>query len=132
MRFLISALLVLVAGCRSGGFEPDEGHLTGTIFYRERIALPEGARVELRLIDVTEPGEELPVIASAEWPVAGSVPLPFDLEYERARVGTERDYALEGSIWSGEQRLFVTRETNLVLTRGRPRVLDLLVKRPDE
>jgi putative lipoprotein len=133
MRFFSSALLlVLAASCRGGAFEPDEGHLSGTIFYRERVALPEGARVELRLVDVTVPGEEPPVIASAEWPVAGSVPLPFDLVYERARVETERDYALEGSIWTGDQRLFVTLETNLVLTRGRPRVLDLLVKPPGE
>jgi putative lipoprotein len=132
MRFLSSALLILLASCHGEGFQHDKDHLTGTIFYREQVPLPDGARVELRLLDVTVAGAEPGVVASAQWAVAGSVPLPFDLAYDRNRIETERDYALEGSISTGDQRLFVTRETNLVLTRGRPRILDLLVKRPDE
>ncbi|NMB26084.1 MAG: hypothetical protein GX986_11185, partial [Firmicutes bacterium] len=81
-RLLAVALLVLLlsaytlADNRNSGMEL--GQITGTVTYRERMALPPESSVTVTLVEIDEDGY---VIVAEEiiWP-KGQVPIPFVLE----------------------------------------------------
>ena len=99
-RLLAVALLVLLlsaytlADNRNSGTEL--GQITGTVTYRERMALPPESSVTVTLVEIDEDGY---VIVAEEiiWP-KGQVPIPFVLEYERDVIDPERDYAVRATI----------------------------------
>lgn len=68
--------------------------LSGTLAYRQRIALPPDAIATIRLVETG--GEQ---IAIARIPIEGrQVPLPFTLDYDPARIIAGHHYALHAQI----------------------------------
>src|SRR5690554_648661 len=59
--------------------------LSRDVYYRERIALPPGAVLTVRLIDASMPGSPVRVQARAEIP-PGQVPLQFTLRFSSAQI----------------------------------------------
>lgn len=84
--------------------------LTGTIAYRERIALPPDATVEVRIVDVSLMDAPAETIALARFPSEGrQVPLPFAIDYDPARIIQGRRYALQARISdAGGKLLWIT------------------------
>jgi len=60
--------------------------LTGTISYRERMALPPTAVVEVRLEDVSRVEVAPPVIARYRLADPGSVPIRFNLDVDTSTL----------------------------------------------
>src|SRR6187549_902950 len=88
---------VMVVGAASV-LSAQTAHVSGTVTYHERIALPASAIVEVRLDDVTRAGGTPPVVAITMVQQPGQVPFKFDLPYEaRAILATGR-YALRATI----------------------------------
>ncbi|HEY7556336.1 MAG TPA: YbaY family lipoprotein [Candidatus Binatia bacterium] len=86
LSFFPATLLGLVlAGCaapgiRSAQTDAKEAMVTGTVTYRERIALSADAVVEVRLSDVSRQDVAAPVVAETTVRPAGrQVPIPFEL-----------------------------------------------------
>ena len=84
-RFIKLALLLpLIAACSTvGGETPaDEsvalGTVTGTVTYRERIALTPEAMVEVQLLDVSIADASAKLIAEQTIKPQHQVPIPFD------------------------------------------------------
>lgn len=73
-RLLTLMLTVLLF---AGGASAQDLTLTGDVFYRERMALPQGASLHVGL--VTLPGGQSVVGAGAAIPAGGQVPLQFSL-----------------------------------------------------
>jgi len=69
-------------------------HLSGTLLYRERIALPPDAVATVRLVEVG--GEQIAIARTASQ--GRQVPLPFTLDYDPARIVAGRRYALHAAI----------------------------------
>ncbi|HAS6076281.1 YbaY family lipoprotein [Vibrio vulnificus] len=92
----------LLAGCQTS--EPlvkDQGiqTISGTVFYRERIALPEDAAVTLVLEDVSLADAPAKVIAKHKFISNGKqVPLSFDLAYDSKKIIANHRYNVRARI----------------------------------
>ncbi|HAS6054775.1 YbaY family lipoprotein [Vibrio vulnificus] len=92
----------LLAGCQTS--EPlvkdqDIQTISGTIFYRERIALPEDAAVTLVLEDVSLADAPAKVIAKHKFITNGKqVPLSFDLAYDSKKIIANHRYNVRARI----------------------------------
>lgn len=90
--------------------------LTGTVAYRERIALPPDARVKVLLSDVGRMDAPAPVLAETEFGADGrQVPLPFTLNYDPARIAPNGSYAVSARISDASGRLMWITDSRISL-----------------
>ncbi len=80
--------------------------LTGEVTYRERIALPEGSSLRVKLIDLTAPGTPTRVEAEAPIATPGEVPLSFTLNFDDAVLTPDHRHALVAEISVGLELWF--------------------------
>ncbi|MGH7516091.1 MAG: YbaY family lipoprotein [Gemmatimonadales bacterium] len=132
---LTAALLGSVIGCGAAGAHGartaiNDGVVRGSVAYRERMALPPDAIVEVRLYDVSRQDDAAPVIAETTVrPEGRQVPLPFELRYDPGRIQPSHTYAVRATIRSGGRMIFTTDVAYHVITRGNPTQVDLWLKR---
>lgn len=117
LRFAaIFALGLPLAACAST--PPADGMITliGSIAYRERVALPPSARIEVRLDDVSLADAPARTLARQEFAADGKqVPFAFSLTVDRAQIDPRHSYAVAARISDGEGKLmFVTDTRNSV------------------
>lgn len=113
-------------------FQDEEGAITrltpvtlaslrGTVFYRERMALPPNATVVVRLLDISRADAPAEKIAETVVETNGrQVPIPFELSYDPSRIDPRMSYALEAVIEIDGQRMFRNDTVHPVLTRDQP------------
>jgi putative lipoprotein len=105
--------------------------LSGTVAYRERVALPGDAIAEVSLLDATVQDTSL-VVAKTSFPSDGKqVPLPFSLHYDASKIDKTHLYTARATIKSGGQILFTTDQVRGVITQGNPTHVDLMLTRVD-
>lgn len=105
--------------------------LSGTVSYRERIALPPDARVTVRISDVSLMDVAAPVIAETELATGGrQVPIAFSLDYDPARIEARGRYAVSARITDGGGRLIWITDTHVDLPPPGQGVDLLLVRVP--
>jgi putative lipoprotein len=134
LLFSGAALLGLVlAGCMaSGNTQGDvkQAAVTGSVAYRERMALPADAVVEVRLSDVSRQDVAAPVIAETTvMPAGRQIPIPFELRYDPDKIEPKRTYALRATISSAGRMMFTTTNSYPVITRGNPTKVNLMLER---
>jgi putative lipoprotein len=131
VRGLALALLGLgVAACSQSRAPRPTAELAGTITYRERIALPATARVEIQLLDVTDPDEPSPpLVAERLLDAPGQVPIAFSLGYDPDAVDANRTYSLRVRVRVGEDLWFASPFDLRVLTGGNPDRVEVLLDR---
>lgn len=101
--------------------------LRGTVAYRERMALPPGAIVEVKLLDVSL--ADAPSRTIAETRVSGRrIPAPWTLRFDSRQIEPRRNYALQARILHRGQLLFISTERHSVFTGG-PDNTDIWVQR---
>lgn len=105
--------------------------MTGSVLYRERIALPADAVVRVTLADVSLIDLPERVIAEQEIRSEGrQVPIPFVLEAPAGSIDEARSYAVRAQILDASgQLLWASAERHPVLTRGAPSELTILLRR---
>jgi putative lipoprotein len=106
-----------------------KGILSGTVTYRERMALPPNAEVRVRVWDALEPPTSA-TVGETKFIAQGQVPLPFELFYSPQLIQSSHTYgaratiSVEGVVW------FQTETPVPVFTGGAPTVgVEILVKR---
>ncbi|EHK9016037.1 YbaY family lipoprotein [Vibrio vulnificus] len=110
----------LLAGCQSS--EPlvkDQGIKTikGTVFYRERIALPDDATVTLVLEDISLADAPATVIAKHKFITNGKqVPLSFDLAYDSKKIIANHRYNVRARIEVNGRLRFISDTITPVVT----------------
>jgi putative lipoprotein len=73
--------------------------LSGKIKYHERKALPAGAEVRVRLVDISRRSAPAVPLAEHNFTTTGEQPpLSFRLEYDPKDIKENHDYAIEASI----------------------------------
>ncbi len=98
-------------------------HVTGTVFYRERIALPPQARIWVSLRDVGAGDAPAKLIAHTlirPHPPHTQVPIPFDIAYDPAQIIATHGYAVRSSIIIDGQTRWTSNATYPVITHGHP------------
>lgn len=101
-----------------GTVRAQQGVVTGTVAYRERMALPPGAVLEVQLVDISREGGSWPVIAAARIEVAGQVPIPFEIRYDPSRIDPRATLAVSARLSFGGRVQFAHDRLQRVLTQG--------------
>ncbi|MEO8482584.1 MAG: YbaY family lipoprotein [Acidobacteriota bacterium] len=102
--------------------------VSGTITYRERIALPSSASIEVTIEDVSRADAASTVIARERMTMLRQVPVPFEVEYETTRIEPTHRYAVRARIFDGDRLMFTTTDTTLVITQGHPSRVSLMLR----
>ncbi len=114
----------------SAGQQGQKVVVSGTIGYRERMALPPTAVVQVQLLDVSKQDIASTTMAETSIEAAGKqVPIPFELTYNPAAIDANRTYAVRATIRDGDALLFTTTASHQVITRGNPARVDLMLQR---
>ena len=101
--------------------------VTGTVSYRERIALPPDAVILVQLRDVSLQDVAARLISEQIIKPEHSIPIPFALPYTPADIDERMTYSVFASIRSGDRLLFVTDRSYQVLTRGQSDHVELVL-----
>ena len=130
-----SLILLITTGALQAGGTPATqtvGNLmvTGTIRYRERIALPPDAVVLVQLRDVSLMDVAAKLISEQIIKPEHSVPIPFSLPYAAQDIDKRMTYSVFATIRSGDRLLFVSDRSYPVLTRGNSDRVDLILVKP--
>jgi putative lipoprotein len=105
--------------------------VTGTVTYRERITLPPGAVLTVRLSNVSKADAPAAVLALTAVEVAGQVPVPFELSVDSADVDDLAALGVSARLRS-EVGTWISDTHTPVLIQGSGDVADLVVRRVDE
>ena len=141
LLFAISVTIVVLAAAACQG-EPEPSNakvevtsgrspnasVSGTVTYRERIALTPGATVEMELRDVSLADAAAPLIARQTISDPGQVPIEFKVEYNKDDIDSRNSYGMSARIVESDGRLAFTNDTAYdVITRGNPSKIDMLL-----
>ena len=128
-RICTAVLASLVACGAALSATTQQTLLTGTISYRERIALPPTAAIEVRLEDVSRADVAPPIVARTRIVNPGSIPVRFNLDIDMSTLNPRGRYAVRATIVDGTTVLFASTDTTLVLTQGHSTRADLVLTR---
>jgi len=103
--------------------------ITGTVSYRERIALSNLAELEITLEDVSRQDVAAKVLARQTMSNPGQVPIRFELPYQPADIDERMSYTLRARIRDGGKLAFISDTHTPVLTRGAGREAHLTLVR---
>ncbi len=99
--------------------EPDgDPRVKGSVFYRERIAMPEGSVVTVRLLDTSRADAPAAVIGEHVIPEPANVPVAFEIGYEPAEIDASHSYAVAAMIEVNGHLAWRSTIHHPVLTRG--------------
>jgi putative lipoprotein len=92
--------------------------VSGSISYRERIALSPQSILEVQLVDVSEADAPATVIAEKSITGPGQVPINFELAYDPSSIDERLTYAIQARISEGDRLVFINDMHTPVLTGG--------------
>lgn len=143
-KYLVPAIaaLALLAGCNkseqaaSNGAAPGANgapaapavvktdKITGSVSLRDPIPLHDGARLEIKLVDLSQ--EETPV-AQGTQAVAGLPPYAYSLDISQVNVNPQHTYEMRVLLIDGDRR-FIPSLISQVLTKGGGATADIVMK----
>ena len=118
----ISILLlgtILLSACKSSS---DEAHITGTLSYLQRIALPPDAVVTVKIEDTSKADVVAEVIGEQIIQTKGNqVPFAFSIPYNAKQIEENHRYSLQVRIEDGGGKLLFINDAYIpVITSGNP------------
>jgi putative lipoprotein len=113
----------------SAGGATSQSVITGTVTYRNRVALPPTAVIEVSLQDVSLADAPAKVISTQKIEAGGKQPpFAYELSYDPAQIDPRMTYSVSARITSNSELLFISDTMIPVLTRGAPMTdVDILV-----
>ena len=131
--------LLLAAACQDGsgpsnamnevssGRDPNAS-VSGSVTYRERLALTPDAKLVVELRDVSYADAAAPLIARQTISEPGQVPIEYKVEYNRGDIDSGNRYSVSASIIESDGRLAFTNDTaHEVITHGNPNRVDMVL-----
>lgn len=106
--------------------------VTGSIAYRERIAMPPDAVVIVTLQDSSRMDAPAIEIGAHVIDSPGQVPVPYAVGYDPAEIIENHTYTVRATISAGDDLLWTTDTSHEVITRGNPTTADLMLIRVPE
>lgn len=137
MKQLIYIVLVFLLPLVSCGKSPEPAArvtertpaITGTVAYRERMALSPEAVVEIRLLDVSRQDVPAETLAIQRIVKPGQVPISFELIYDPTKIDPRMSYALQAKIFDRGRLMYINDSRVSVLTRGAGHRADMMLVR---
>jgi len=103
--------------------------VTGSVHYRERMALPPNAVFEAVLLDVSRADVRATVLGRVITDDIKGIPIEFVIPYDPDQVDQRMSYSVRATIRVEGQLWFSTDTHYPVLTRSSPDNVELLLKR---
>jgi putative lipoprotein len=134
MPGLTLSLVGLLAACSSTNAVPAGGgtsvaRVTGTVAYRERVALPPTAVIKVQLVDVSRADAPAIVLGEQITQAAGKqVPFAFEIQFDPARIEANYSYAVQARIEQDGKLRFISDRHYAVITRGAPTHVDMVLR----
>lgn len=138
-RFYLLSLLILplLSACQQEPpgpeqvteAKPESATISGTVAYRERIALSPQATLKVSLEDVSRADARSVVLAEKELADIGQVPIAFELDYDPAAIDERMTYVIRAQIHDRGGLMFTTDTHTPVLTRGAGTHVDITLVR---
>ena len=128
LRFASAIALALsLAACASTGVPAERTvAVTGSIAYRERIALPPTAQIEVRLDDVSLADAPVTNMATQSFASEGrQAPFAFTLTLDHADIDPRHSYAVSARITDADGNLMFITDTRNSVTFDSRSVIDL-------
>jgi putative lipoprotein len=73
--------------------------IAGSIVYRQRVALPRGAQVEVAIMDASRKDAPAAIVGRSEIALHGQqVPLPFHVSYDETAIDLDHRYVMRVQI----------------------------------
>jgi len=123
----LSALMLL--GSISSSFPAEAAKVSGTLTNLQIATLPPNTVVYFTIVDVS-PLEDNTGDMIARQTIANpsQVTIPFELEYDPARINSSHIYALQVQITAGNKMLFSNTLAYPVITKGNPITVQVSVE----
>ena len=134
---LIAMVLLVASGCGvAGSVLGREPSVSGTVTYRERIALTPDARLTVQIRDTSYADAAAELIAEQIILDPGQVPITFEVDYDPDDIESRNTYSVSARIEESDGRLAFINDTAYdVITRGNPKNVNMvlvLVEPPPE
>jgi len=127
-----AAMSVLLGACATRTTPDSEvkmSYVTGTVTYRERIALPPDATITVRLVDVSRADAPAVMLGEQVFQAQGrQPPFSFSIPYDPAGIDPRMSYAVQARIEIGGALRFISDQHYPVLTRDAGEEVDLVLK----
>jgi putative lipoprotein len=101
----------------------------GEATFRERLAMPPGAQLEVVLQDISRADAPSPVVGSVTLSDIGQPPYRFEIPYRPEQIIPSHRYGVRARLTRQGQLLFTTDRTYPVITGGNPTEVRLMLKR---
>jgi putative lipoprotein len=129
--FIEASLLSACFGISTanGGGDDAAPHVTGTVTYLERVALPPKAVIKVQLVDVSR--ADAPAIALGEQIILADgkqVPFSFEIPFDPSKIEVNHTYAVQARIEEGGRLLFINDQLYAVITRDAPIHVDMVLR----
>ncbi len=103
-------------------------HVTGTVTYLQRIALPSTAEVKVKLVDVSRADASAIMLGEQNIQTGGKqVPFEFRIPYDPDMIEESHSYAVQARIEVNGRLRFISDRHYAVLTRGAPSHVDMVL-----
>jgi len=123
---IITALSIALLSFVSSGVA-ETMHLETTVTYRERIALPPDAILEVELLDTSRADAPSIRMSSQRFKLAG-VPRTVEIGYDTTLIDERFTYTVAAKIISDGRVLFRSTTSTPVLTHGAPKAAELVLE----
>ena len=124
----MASLMLMLAACQTTEAEPT-ATVRGEATYRERIAVPPGAQLEVLLLDVSRADAPSQTISGVTLSDIGQPPYPFEIAYRPEQIVSSHQYVVRARLMHEGRLLFTTDQAYPVITRGHPNEVQLMLKR---
>jgi putative lipoprotein len=124
---VILALGAVLCGCSYIPHDPSFASLSGTVSYRQRIALVPEAVVLVELVDLSSGEVREDIIAAQRIERPGQVPVKFELKYDENAIVRGHHYAVVASIYQGRRLIFNSPTSVPVLDTGSPHSVEVIL-----
>ncbi len=123
------ALLSPDAGAKMSGAEDAAAtmEVEGTVTYFQRIAIPQGAMLTIKIIDVTTTDRANAVIAQKTFPITHQVPIAFTVKYDPNKIDSPHKYLLDAVVKLNGRPIWHNANSNPVLTNGNPSEMQVML-----
>jgi putative lipoprotein len=125
----LKAGMILAMCLGAGGAMADFQTLNGSVLYREKIALPPEALVEVTLEDVSKMDVKSTVLARQTLKPSGQVPVAYQLTYDDEMVEARGRYSVRAVIRVGDDVMWRSTQSFAALTGDAPETVDVVVEK---
>jgi putative lipoprotein len=124
----VASLTLLLAVFFTTKAEPT-ATVRGEATYRERLAVPPGARLEVLLLDVSRADAPSETIGGVTLSDIGQPPYRFEIAYRPEQIIASHTYVVQARLTHQGRLLFITDQAYPVITRGHPTEVQIVLKR---